>query len=37
LLELAVVAVLVAVIYLWLMNGGPTAFGKWFAEVIGAP
>ena len=35
--ELVAVVVAFGVIYLFLMNGGPTAFGQWFAHVIGAP
>jgi hypothetical protein len=36
-IELAVIVVVLAAIYLFLTNGGPTAFGQWFARVIGAP
>jgi hypothetical protein len=35
--ELVVVLVLVGAIYAWTTNGGPSAFGEWFAGVMGAP
>jgi hypothetical protein len=37
LLDLAAIVVVLAAISLFLANGGPTAFGQWFARVIGAP
>jgi len=35
--ELVTVAVAIGGIYLFLSNGGPTAFGHWFADMLGAP
>jgi hypothetical protein len=29
--EIALTAVFVAAIYIWLTNGGPQWFGEWFA------
>lgn len=37
LIELLLVAIAVAAIYLFLTNGGPSVFGRWFADLIGAP
>ena len=37
LVELGMIVVVLAAIFLVLANGGPTAFGQWFARVIGAP
>lgn len=36
-LELIFAAAVIGAIWLWLTNGGPTAFGQWFAERMGAP
>lgn len=36
-LELALVAIAFVLVYLWTTNGGPTAFGQWFADRMGAP
>lgn len=35
--EIALTSAVVLALYLFLTNGGPTWFGHWFAEVIGAP
>lgn len=35
--ELIFVVVVIAGIWLWMTNGGATAFGQWFAERMGAP
>jgi hypothetical protein len=35
--ELVLTAVVVVAIYVWLTNGGPSAFGRWVAEVLGTP
>lgn len=37
LIELGVVAVAVLLIYLFLMNGGPTMIGRLWASLLGAP
>jgi hypothetical protein len=35
--ELVAVAVAFGAIYLFLMNGVPTAFGQWLGHLLGAP
>jgi hypothetical protein len=37
LVELVVVVFAFGAIYLFLMNGGPTAFGRIYAQLLGAP
>jgi len=32
--ELAFIALSIAAIYWFLMNGGPTWFGEWFADSL---
>jgi hypothetical protein len=34
LVEAVLVATAVLVIYLWMTNGGPAAFGQWFADYM---
>jgi hypothetical protein len=29
--------VVIGGIYLWTTNGGPSAFGQWFAGLMGTP
>ena len=36
-IELGLTLVAIAAIYLFLANGGPSWFGRVFAELIGAP
>jgi hypothetical protein len=36
-IELALTLVAIAAIYLFLTNGGPSWFGRAFAEFLGAP
>ena len=36
-IEAALTLVVVVAIYGFLMNGGPTAFGRWYAGILGAP
>jgi hypothetical protein len=35
--ELVVVVVAIAAIYLFITNGGPSWFGQWLADYMGAP
>ena len=36
-IEAVLALVVVVAIYAFLMNGGPMAFGRWYAEILGAP
>ena len=35
--EFGLVVIAIVAIYLFLMNGGPHAFGEWWAGMLGAP